>query len=236
MNTKNIFSVLLALFGELILVFCFIHFGTNISKEILVLNIIVSSIIYFLISIDFFLPWINLNDKTQKQIGSIGLRWIITFIYIISAITIMVLFNSIKQIHYTNQIIIHCILIFILLVGYFLAFSVSDKVAEVYHEEKKNRNRIEDMKKETTEIKNQLDAINNIPHEILSRINELHENMRFLSPCNDIMAFELETKFIENIKELNTCFQNESIDFEKVIKYIKNCERIYKERKQVSSN
>jgi len=236
MNTKNIFSVLLALFGELILVFCFIHFGANISKEILVLNIIVSSIIYFLISIDFFLPWINLKDKTQKQVGSIGLRWIITLIYIITSISVMVLFNSIKPINYTNQIIIHFILIFFLLVGFFLSFSVSDKVSEVYYEEKKNRNRIEEMKKLTNEVKNQVDEIKNIPQEILTRINELHENLRFISPCNDIKAFELESKFIEDIKELDICFQNESIDFEKVIKYIKNCERIYKERKQVSSN
>jgi hypothetical protein len=235
MNTKRIFSLLLALFGEALLIFCFLHFGKNAQSEILTLNIIVSTIIYCLVFANALLPWINLKDKTQKQIGSIGLRWFFAFFYLILAIGVMIIFNSVKPIHFTNQIIIHGILFFLLLLGHFMAFSSSDKVREVYFEEKQNRDRIDDMKKVTKELQLKLDAMNNVPNEIITRISELQENLRFLSPSNSSESLGLESKFIEEMRVLSDCFADNSLNMEKIISNIKNCERTYKERKQVFS-
>jgi hypothetical protein len=236
MNTKRIFSLLLALFGEALLIFCFLHFGKNVQSEILTLNIIVSTIIYCLVFVDALLPWINLKDKTQKQIGSIGLRWFFTFFYLILAIGVMIIFNSVKPIHFTNQIIIHGILFFLLLLGLFMALSSSDKVREVYFEEKQNRDRIDEMKKVTKELQLKLDAMNDIPAEIVNRINELQENLRYLSPSNSSDSLGLESKFVEEMRVLSSCFVDNPLNFEKIISNIKNCERTYKERKQVFSN
>jgi len=152
MNAKKIFSLLLVIFGEAILILCFLHFGRNVQTEILTLNIVVSSLIYCLLFIDIIVPWVNFKDKSQKTIGSIGLRWFFTFFYMIVAIGVMVVFNSVKPIHFTNQIIIHGILFFFLLFGFFMAFSSSDKVRDVYVEGKQNRDRIDEMKKATKEV------------------------------------------------------------------------------------
>lgn len=236
MNAKKIFSLLLALLGEALIIFCFLHFGKNVQTEILTLNIIVSTIIYCLVFVDVIFPWVNLKDKSQKQIGSIGLRWFFTFFYLILAIGVMVIFNTVKPIHFTNQIIIHGILFFLLLLGLFMAFSSSDKVREVYIEEKQNRDRIDEMKKATKELQLKLDAMNNIPPEIISRINELQENLRYLSPSNNNEALVLESKFVEEVKKLSNCFSDNPLNMEVVISNIKNCERTYKERKQVFSN
>ena len=236
MNAKRIFSLLLALFGEALLIFCFLQFGKNIQSEILTLNIIVSTIIYCLVFVDALLPWINLKDKTQKQIGSIGLRWFFTFFYLILAIGVMIIFNSVKPIHFTNQIMIHGILFFLLLLGLFMAFSSSDKVREVYIEEKQNRDRIDEMKKVTKELQLKLDAMNNIPAEIVNRINELQENLRYLSPSNNSVSIGIESKFVEEMRVLSNCFADNPLNMEKIISNIKNCERTYKERKQVFSN
>ncbi len=236
MNAKRIFSLLLALFGEALLIFCFLHFGKNVQSEILTLNIIVSTIVYCLVFADFLLPWINPKEKSQKQIGSSGLRWFFTLFYLILAIGVMIIFNSVKPIHFTNQIIIHGILFFLLLLGLFMAFSSSDKVREVYIEEKQNRDRIDEMKKATKELQLKLDAMNNIPAEIVNRINELQENLRYLSPSNSSDAIGLESKFVEEMRVLSSCFADNPINIEKIISNIKNCERTYKERKQVFSN
>ncbi len=236
MNTKRIFSLLIALFGEALLIFCFLHFGKNVQSEITTLNIIISTIIYCLFFVDALAPWINLKDKTQKQIGSIGLRWFFAFFYLILAVGVMIIFNYVKPIHFTNQVIIHGILFFLLLLGLFMAFSSSDKVREVYFEEKQNRDRIDEMKKVTKELQVKLDAMNNIPAEIVTRINELQENLRFLSPSNSSDSMGLESKFLEEMKVLGNCFADTPLDMEKIISNIKNCERTYKERKQVFSN
>lgn len=236
MNGKKIFSLLLVLFGEALIIFCFLHFGKNVKSEILTLNIIVSTVIYCLVFVDVIFPWVNLKDKSQKQIGSIGVRWFFTFLYLILAIGFMLFFNTAEPIHFTDQIILHCILFFLLLLGLFMAFSSSEKVREVYIEEKQNRDRIDEMRKVTKELQLKLDAMNNIPPEIITRINELHENLRYLSPSNNSDALVLESKFVEEVRILSNCFSNDPFNMEIVISNIKNCERTYKERKQVFSN
>lgn len=236
MNAKKIFSLLLALFGEALIIFCFLHFGKNVQSEILILNIVVSTLIYCLVFVDLIFPWINLKDKTQKHIGSIGLRWVFTFFYLILAIGVMVFFNTVKPIDFTNQVIIHGVLFFLLLLGLFMAFSSSDKVREVCFEEKQNRNRIDEMKKVTKELQLKLDAMNNIPIEIINRINELQENLRYLSPSNNSDALVLENKFVEEVRILSNCFSNDPLNIELVISNLKKCESTYKECKQVFSN
>jgi len=236
MNAKKIFSLLLVIFGEALIILCFLHFGRNVQTEILTLNIVVSSIIYCLLFIDIIVPWVNFKDKSQKTIGSIGLRWFFTFFYMLLAIGAMVVFNSVKPIHFTNQIIIQGILFFFLLLGFFMAFSSSDKVREVYVEEKQNRDRVDEMKKATKEVQLKIDQMKNIPTDIINKLNDLQENLRFLSPCNNSNAYELEAKFVEEMRALNGCFFDIPLNLEKINDNIQNCNRTLKERKQVFSN
>jgi len=236
MNKKQVFSIFLALFGEVILIFSFLYLGKNLKSEILLLNIIVSTLIYSLVFFDLAFPWINLKDKSQKQIGSLGIRWYFTFLYVVISIGCMIYFNSIRPIEFMNQIIVYSIINFLLLLGVFMGFSSSEKVQEVFTEEKQNRDRLDDMKKATKGLQLKLDAMNNVPMEIINRINELQENLRYLSPSNNNDAIVLEGKFVEELSILSNSFDDSPINMEKVISNIKNCERTYKERKQVFSN
>jgi hypothetical protein len=236
MNIKKIFSLFLVIFGEALLIFSFLYLGRNVESEILTLNIIVSSIIYCILFIDIILPWVDFKDKSQKKIGTLGLRWFFTFLYILLAIGSMVVFNSVIPIQFTNQIIIQGILFFFLLLGFFMSFSTSDKVKAVYVEEKQNRDRIDQMKWATKELQLKLDAMNNIPSEIISRVNELQVNLNYLSPSNNNEAIVLEVEFLDNVKKLLFSFSDNPINMEVVITNIKNCERTYKERKLVFSN
>ena len=236
MNAKNIFSILLILFGEALIIFSFLNFGRSIQSEILISNIFVSTIIYCLLFANISFPWLNLKDKSQKQIGSIGLRWFFAFLYSLFSIGLMIYFNSEKSIQYSNQIIIHSIFFFLLLCGLFMAYSSSDKVREVYEEEKLIRGRIDEMKKATKDLQLKLDAQDNVSTEIVTRINELQDNLRYLSPINDSRSIELEKRFLEEINELSISFSEETINMDNIITNIKNCESTFKERKQVFSN
>lgn len=236
MNAKKIFSLLLVILGEALIILCFLHFGRNVQTDILTLNIVVSSIIYCLIFIDIILPWVDFKDKSQKSIGSIGLRWFFTFFYMLIAIGAMVIFNTVKHIPFTSQMIIQGILLFFLLLGFFMAFSSSDKVREVYVEEKQNRDRVDEMKKVTKEVQLKIDQMKNIPTDIVIKMNDLQENLRFLSPSNNSNAYELETKFVEEMRALNGCFFDIPMNLEKINDNIQNCNRTLKERKQVFSN
>lgn len=236
MNSKKIFSLLLVLFGEALIITCFLYFGRNVQSEILGLNIVITSIIYSLLFLDILIPWVDFSDKSQKTIGSLGVRWFFTLLYIIVALVAMFMLNSTKPVSFYTQAIIQGIIFFFLLLGLLMAFSSSDKVKAVYAEEQNNRGRIDEMKKATKELQNKLAMLNNIPTDIISRVNDIQENLRFLSPSNNVEAIDLEDKFVNQIYVLSNCFTVESLDVDDVFSKIKNCELTYKERKQIFSN
>ncbi|MDD4083763.1 MAG: hypothetical protein PHD05_10305 [Sphaerochaetaceae bacterium] len=206
------------------------------QTEILTLNIIISSIIYGLLFIDIIVPYVDFKDKSQKTIGSIGLRWVFTFLYMLIAIGAMVVFNSIKPIDFTNQAIIHGVLFFFLLIGFFMAFSSSKKVEEIYVADKQNIDRVGEMKKATKEVQLKIDQMKSVPADIIIKLNDIQENLRFISPCNNSNAYEIETKFVEEMRELNACFFDIPLNIEKINDKIQSCNSTLKERKQVFSN
>ena len=101
MSERKTISLILILFGEALLIYCFLSFGKNLQQDILLLNIIVSSLVYFTWAIDFITPLVKFSDKTQKQIGSIGIRWFVTFFYsVVAKKFILFLFHHHFQNHY----------------------------------------------------------------------------------------------------------------------------------------
>ena len=236
MNAKRLFSLLLFIFGEALIIISFVHFGKNLQPEILALNIVVTSLIYCLSFLDIFVPWLDLKERPQRKIGSIGIRWFITTLYLLAAVGAMIIFNTRFPIPFISQLIIQGFLFFLLLTGLYLAFSSAEKVHEVYSEQQLVLDNIDEMKRTTKELQLKLDRMKDIPADVISKVNDLQDNIRFLSPCNNNRASELEKKFVEEMKQLSDCFSNTPLNFEKIQDNIKNCERTYKERKQVFSN
>jgi len=236
MNPNKTFSVLLLIAGELLIIISFFYFGRNLDTNLLVLNIIVSLIIYSLFFIDILIPMVDFKDKSQKTIGSIGLRWFFTLLYTLTAIGVMVIFNEVKPIDINSQIIIHAILIFFLSLGIYFAVSSSTKVNKVFLVEEQNLSHMDEMKKATMKVQLKLEQINNIPNEIISRITTLQENLRFISPCDNPKAFELETKYLNEMNAVQDCLFNIPINYKKIIEIFQNCEKTYNERKQIFSN
>jgi hypothetical protein len=235
MDPKKIFTLLLLAAGEVLIIICFLYFGRNLDTNILTLNIIVTTIIYALFNIDILFPMVDFKDKSQRIIGSLGIRWFFTILYSLFAIGAMVFFNKDKPIDFNIQIIIQGILFFLLLLGFLLAFSASAKVNEVYVEETINRSHLEDMKKATKEVILKLDKLKDTPVDVIIRTSALFENLRFISPSNNQEASDLESNYLKEIKEVHDCLFVIPLNHEKIIENIQNCERTYKERKQIYS-
>jgi hypothetical protein len=235
MNSKKIFSILLLLAGEALIIASFLLFGKSVSTEILSLNIVVTSVIYALFFIDILFPMVNFGDKSHKAVGSLGLRWFFTFFYAIIAIAGMFLFNYGTPTSTPIQVIVHSILFFLLLLGLFSAASSAQKTQGIFVEEKQVRSGLEDMKKATKKVQLKLDQMKDIPKEIINSLNDLQESLRYLSPCDNPEAFELEENFLVQMKKINDSLFITPIDNEQIIEKIENCKRTYQERKQLFS-
>jgi hypothetical protein len=229
-------SLLLFLFGEVLLIFSFIYFGQALSSDVLKLNIAVSSLIYCLFFLDLLLPWVNFNDKSQRSIGSLGLRWFSTFVYDILAIGIMFYFNFHKESAFTTQVLFHGIALFLFLLGLLFSMSSSAKVAEIYNEETKNRMGIESVKIAMRTLQRTITLVH-IDSAFSQQINQLEESIRFISPSNNMESSVLESNLVDEINSLEHYIKNTSqIDYKILRDQINKCEISIKERKQVYSN
>ena len=233
MSTKSILSWLLLLFGEAILITAFILFRGNTPNEILVLNMVVSTIVYVLLFLNFRAPWIDLKDKSQKQVGAIGISWFVAWSYAIAAVAVMLLASELS---FNIQLIIHCVLLFFLLLGIFLVHHASDKVKEVYQIETTNRNPIVEMKKAMQNLKDKISETADLPDAFIQRINALEEGLRFISPTENSEAEEMERAFIQITNELRFAISDFSMNEEQITNNLKKLERTYQNRKNIYSN
>ncbi len=236
MNTQKIVAGLLLLFGLALIIVGFIHFGQNLDTNILVLCIIVSVIIYCLFFFDFLVPWVDLSDKKQKKIGAIGLRWFFTLFYSLLAISGLILFNTSLPMSFFGQLIAHGGLFFILLMGLLMSYISAEKVGSVYDQEKENSNLLDEMRRETNAVKQQIQLLNDIPSNISSRINQMVDNLRYLSPCNTTDAKVLERNFLTQMKLIRNYVMDKPLNHDKINESIQRCEIIYTERKNSYAN
>jgi len=236
METKKILSWISLLLGEVLIIIGFILFGEHLGRNTLILNIIIASIIYSLFFSDILFSWINLGDKSQRKIGTIGVRWIFTWLYTLFAIATMVVCNLLLNLSFPIQLFVHGILIFLLLLGFIAVISVSNKTKEVFTQENTNRNGVIEMKKAITNLKNRMNDLSGLPEYFSNKIDTLEDDIRYLSPSNNLEAHELESSFTNTIRDIYIAIENFSMNEELINNNLKKCERIFQNRKQIHSN
>jgi hypothetical protein len=233
MDTKNILSWLLLLFGEAIIIAAFILFGGNTPDNILVMNIVVSSLVYGLFFYNFRAPWIDLQDKSQKETGAIGISWFAVWFYAIAAVGVMLAANLAYELSFTVQLLIHCGLLFFLVLWLLLSRHSAGKVAEIYHEQTANRNGILAMRKAMLALKDKISDTAGLPDNFVQKVNSLEENLRFISPTENNEAHDLENSFVKTIESIRFALQNYSLNAEQIESNLKKCERLYQNRKNI---
>lgn len=236
MGIKKILSWISLLFGETLIIATFILFKGDLTTNILVLNILVSSVIYSLFFMDILVPWIDFDDKSQKKVGSLGIRWFFTSAYSFGAIAGMFIANVAYNWTFPLQIIIQGISLFMLLLGFIAAFHASDKVKEIYELETLNRSGIIEMKSAMSLLKEKIVGLPDLPEYFTKEVTALDENVRFISPANNQDAYDLEQAFAKTVNEVTIALTNFSMNEEAIRTNIKKLEVILLNRKQVYSH
>ncbi|MDR2466587.1 MAG: hypothetical protein LBD35_04265 [Prevotellaceae bacterium] len=230
---KKILSILIILSGNAIIHAAFLAFGDKSKAGVLALNMTVSSVVYGMM---VFLIWrtlrMDLNDKSQKRIGALGIVWFAAGLYSLLAVATMLAANLATDLSFPVQLIIHCVLLFLYLLGAMAAHRSSNKTAEVHERETARRSGTDEMKAALRSLRNKISDADNLPDSLARRVDSLIEELRFVSPSGSSEAQALERSFVETAAEMTTAVSSHFGE-ERIEKGLRRCEHLCSERKNI---
>lgn len=233
---KTLLSLVAFLLGEAVIIASFLLWRGEAATDVLALNMAVSSLIYCLFFVDVLVPWVNWSDKAQKSVGSMGLRWFVTWVYAAFAVAVMLVCNLWLVASFELQLILHCVLFFLLLLGFTGVLHASGKVGGKYVQESRSRQGVQEMKQAVSGLKEAAAGCAQLPAACMHRIDSLEEGLRFLSPSDNLEARLLERQFVETVESIAAALPGYAADQEKIDAAFKKAERLYASRKAVYSN
>lgn len=236
MKLNKFYLFPLFIIGEVLIVASYLHFGKAIYHNLVISNIIITTLIFSLLLVEFANPILDLTDETQAAIGGIGIRWLFTFFFILGSIGLIFYSFKIKHFDIVTYWIIEAALFFILLLGLFFSKGVAEKVSEVYHQEKVLRSQLNEIKVLAEEIKFLLETNGSGSIDVISELKKMMENIRYLAPSNNLRATELESQILNDLNLIKTNIQQHEFDKAIIIDLLYRCDLVYKQRKNILSN
>lgn len=233
MSLKRLLSWVALLGGEALIIAIFILYGQSLEDRELLLNIVVMSIIYGLYFIDIFVPWVDWYDKSKKKVATIGIRWTVTIIYTIAAIAVMIGCNWIGDASFQLQLLIQCALLLMLIIGFAAFMFAADKTQQVNAIETNNSNDLARMRTAMRSLKDRMYSVSNLPQSVVSRINRLEEDIRYISPSASAEARDYERRFVSAMTDLSVMISNYAMNESKIENVLSAAERIYQNRKSI---
>ena len=200
-----------------------------------VLNIVVSIIMYCLLFLDLLISWRKPEDKSDSRIGNTGLRWTVTFIYIVAAIVIMIV-SSNKDLEFVTRLFWQGGALVLLIAGLALVMFSASNIKKVDTDQRVVRAGVDIMRRELKNLHYDTLDKGDVPQELVSRINTLIEEMRFVSPSNSEEAKDLENRFVELVGKARFMVSSYTFNAEAFAAEISKMERVFKDRKSTYSN
>lgn len=184
----NLLKLLLGLFGQGLILAGFLLFRGGCPDNILWLNIVVTSVVYWLLGFSFGMAPIDMRDDAKRQVGGLGISWFSVVSYTICSIGFMAGcaaygYGS-EGVSFKWQLIVQLALVFFLLMGLLSSASASQKAAETYNREKQMTRGKSGLKYTFADLSAAADGAPGLDPAIKDRIRALSEQTRFITPCD----------------------------------------------------
>jgi hypothetical protein len=229
---KKFIAALIFLFGEGLIIATMLLLHLGLEQNVLILDIIVLSIIWGLISYDTILP-LGLEDtENKKEIGHLGVRWHGQLLYAFAAI-LMGILGGIFAWPWVYQLLIQASCFAILIFTFLFAHYTHNAIQSTTSQNQTMINSREQMKIAIKNVQNALFETNNATESIKNSINDIENQLRFISPSDKAEAKEYEEQFIRLANDLTIAFSHIDTDTTKIEQNILRLQRILIQRKQV---
>jgi len=239
-NTKVI-SILLALLGQGILIAGFIVFRGSCPGNILWLNIIVSSIVYWLLASTLFGPeLIGIDDPSARNVGGLGVSWVSQLMYAFFAVGFMIVCgamgNGADGVPFKWQLIVQAGLLFLLLLGLLLSRGSTEKVAAVHHKEHQAVRGKAGLRFALADLARLASSNPDVPSAVAGALRNLSDETRYITPLSSPRAEEIEDRIFSYANRLRAALTDYGMNAREISRLITGVTGELAERKALKDN
>lgn len=228
---KRFLGILILLLGQAFIVAAMLLLPHGLEQNIMILDTVVLSIIWWVFSFDLIRPIISEGDHAP-EIGSLGIRWQGQLLYAFLAIVfgILAAYYSLK---FEYQLLGQGGLFGILVLTWLFSLMAKRKVSEVAAAETKALDGRAQMKIAVREVQDALFDSPDAPDDIRRAIEEIESQLRYITPCSNPEALAYEQKFIQLAHEIAITLPHAKMEGESLRANVARLQRTLAQRKSI---
>lgn len=236
MKKTQTFNAILYVLGiSLICALFFVSFKDIFSEDIFWLDLAVSVGVYTLFMFNAGRLFMSSEDM-NSQWGGIGIRWFFMWMYSTLAVIAMVIMYF-TDLAFSVQILVQAALLLLLLFGFFFSMLANKQVASVSRQHQREASGLNNMRELVSRFEIHISS-KNPDKTVVKLLDEIKDNIRYLSPSQDGIALDLESQFIVELSEIMTSIArgDKTLDTDEVLNKLDSCNTILKQRKNFRYN
>ena len=228
---KTFYKILTVLIGYGLIVASFILLFTWLPDDIRILDIVVTSIIYTQLVEFLFFPLIDFDKKAHKEVGMMGIHLAAINTYAVVAIVIMVV-GMIWELSFTWQILLQLGALLILIIGRVATLHSGEKVEAVYEKEQVLKGGKQQLKAAAESMMDAIARSSELSPVLVSRITQLTEDIRYITPSTNNEALNLELQFTRLSDDLKVMLRQSPQNNDQIAETVGQLEYILAKRKK----
>lgn len=232
----NIMSLLAGLFGQALIIVLFIFLRPYFPENVLWLDGVMLSICFWASALAFGLRPVDLSDPSHKQVGGLGLKWVSVIwfdilVIAVIAVTLICAYNN-EPLAFKWQLLIHCALIFLFILGLLSSSHATAKTDEIYRKERRVMQGKADLRFTLSDLAYIAESTPGIPTETSRRLRRLSDETRYITPSLDQMALSMESRIFATANQLRPALTDYEMNAPRALAMIDTLERDLAERKK----
>lgn len=229
---RTILAAIVLLIAEAGIVYAMLLIPIPIPIRVRILDMVVLSIVLWMVGYDLFRPLVNLAVKNPPEVGSLGVRWTGQILYLLFAIGFAVA-SVIYEIPFVYQLLGQALLIGLLLLNYYFAMHAAKMVEKVGKREDAVLAGREQIRRALSQIQDEIAISSNLPEYFQVSINDMEDKLRYISPSNNADAISYEKQFGDIANRVCIAMANFSMNEESIKQDLLRMQRVLENRKKV---
>ena len=229
---RTILAAIVLLIAEAVIVYAMLLIPIPIPIRVRILDMVVLSIVLWMVGYDLFRPLVNLAVKNPPEVGSLGVRWTGQILYLLFAIGFAII-GVVYPIPFIYQLLGQALLVGLLLLNYYFAMHAAEMVKKVGKREEAVLEGREQMRRALSHIQDEIAISSNLPEYVRVSINDMEDKLRYISPSDNADALSYEKQFADIANRVCVAMANFSMNEESIKQDLLRMQRVLENRKKV---